>query len=195
MPKLRGDSRSMLLVSRHRIWIKALIAGLIMGSTVPCAHADPQPIHKVKAAFVFKFMNYVEWPAEAETDVPLRIGVFGNEDVASALEDLTRGKLVEGHPIKILRAETIDALTSCRIVFIDASAGDAVGAYHGEFERSNVLTISDSKTFTRQGGVIKLVEKGKRIRIEINVTAAERSNLKISSKLLDLATVIRDERS
>jgi hypothetical protein len=159
------------------------------------AQPQAQPVEKVKAAFVYKFVAYVEWPEEVfDKDSPLRIGVLGNERLGDALAEITDGKTVHDKKIEVESSEIAEDLFDCQIVFVHHEDKDTMREYLKRYEEANILTIGDIDNFTRSGGVIKLIESDRRLAIEINVSAAERARLKISSKLLDLATVVNDEQ-
>ena len=144
--------------------------------------------YEVKAAFLFNFMQFVEWPAGASTNAkaPFMIGVLGEDPFGAMLEKTVKSETLRGRPLAIRRTQRIANLKDCHVVFVcrseKARIGEILDALHG----SSVLTVSDIEHFCRNGGMIGLFNEGGKIRFEINQEAAEQCQLKISSKLLRL---------
>lgn len=174
----------------------ASIALAVLGAygAMSPAVAQSRTIDEVMAAFIYQFTNYVEWPEtafESETS-PLYICVVGNETMYDHLSKLTQGKKFNERPIELRQFETVDEVESCHLLFVSAEALEESEALPAAHELIT-LTIGDSKTFTRKGGVIRLFESQSKVRIEINIDAARRGEFKISSKLLALAEIVHDE--
>jgi len=153
------------------------------------AVAQEQPTEfQVKAAFLFNFVKFVEWPADTfhEGDGHIRLCVLGDERLARELGRLVTGKVVDGHALEAIRITASEHGRGCQVVFVASSqAGgrDAVAQLRG----ASVLTVGDSADFIRQGGMIRFFLLDNRVRFEINRAAADHCRLKISSKLLALA--------
>jgi hypothetical protein len=173
----------------HRAAI-ALAAGLAMG-VVP-ATAKPPAEHQVKAAFLYNFANFVEWPAAAlgPAGTPLRVCVIGADPFGGALDDAFRDQIVQGRKVQVVRGETLEAMGRCHILFLPQSEQrrwtDLVKALRGV----PTLTVADGPPLARQGGMVNFIIEAQRIRFEINPGVAERAGLRISSKLLTLARVV-----
>ncbi|MEK7793768.1 MAG: YfiR family protein [Candidatus Hydrogenedentota bacterium] len=161
------------------------------------AQSESRDIDEVKAAFVLKFVRFVEWPEGAfETpDSPLRIGIAGNRKVYDALSELAAAEADHGRKFEVIYSEDGRELGTCQIAYFGRELAGTVTAALGRLGEASVLTIGDSDEFTSSGGVIRLYEKSRKMSMEINVSAAERAELKISSKLLELATVVRDKNA
>lgn len=175
----------------------AFLASLVVATLIfaPAAEAQREAdANKVKAAFVFQFANFVEWPDEAfESDrAPFIITIVGNEEIEKLLADAAKDKRVQGRPIRVEDGDASDDLSKCHIVFVDDSQSGSGTELIDRYMDSPVLLVSDSEEFTKDGGTIRLFERSNRLKIEINVDAAERANLQVSSKLLSLATVVHD---
>lgn len=154
-------------------------------------------LNRLKAAFIFQFTNFVEWPDDAfENDSsPFVIGVVGNDAVRDILETAVQQKLIAGRKPSVRSFSSTSDLSSCQIIFVDKSeARNASDIVDRHMDRP-ILMISDSDRFTKLGGVIRLYQERSKLRIEINIDAAERANLKISSKLLSLSRVVHDNGS
>jgi hypothetical protein len=148
--------------------------------------------YAVKAAFLFNFAKFVEWPADAFADPasPLVLCVLGEDPFGDALTAL-KGKTVNGRPLSIRYATTLDGLGRCHLLFICSSEKPFLPGILGATKGSNILTVGDVEDFARDGGIINLVNEENRVGIEVNLEAAQRTRLKVSSKLLGLARIVK----
>ena len=173
-----------------------LLASLCVVMTfAPVAKAQrAADVNKLKAAFIYQFSNFVDWPSEAFEldDSPFVIGVVGNKDLREILKSAVRGKSVDGHPLEIKSFESSGDPSSCHILFIGKTEKQHVQGILDLCSDKPVLTIGDSEDFTDKGGVILLYEERNKLRIEINTDAADRAELSISSRLLGLGRLVRD---
>lgn len=186
-------------VRHHRtglLWTTA--AFLVIGGLWPAAtHAGPGPqsVAHVEAAFVYQFTRYVEWPEESfkRTGNAYVIAVVGDRELSEALSKLVSDKDDGERAYLVSYVEDANEAPFAHIVFIggDSNPTDALNA--GLDFEGQALTVGEHETFTRAGGIMRLYEDNSRLRIEVNIDAAKRSRLKISSKLLDLARIVRDE--
>jgi YfiR/HmsC-like len=153
------------------------------------AHAVDE--YRVKAAFLFNFAKFVEWPPEtfASADEPIGICVLGQNPFGSVLEETVRGKVVANRTLVIRQISNTQQGSKCHIVFVSASEGKRSLVFLEELKSKRVLTISETDGVNWDGGVIGLSLKDGRVRIEIDLAAAERAGLRISSKLLSLAEI------
>lgn len=151
--------------------------------------------HELKAAFLYNFTKFVEWPPEAfpEPDATFRICVVGDEDVGRFLEALVAREAVQGRRLEVASHRRIQEARRCQILFLaEAAEADALSRLPEPGE-APVLTVGESEDFLRAGGLIRLRLRGGRSRIEVNNPARERSALKLSSKLLQLSQLVRPE--
>src|SRR5262245_16077410 len=156
---------------------------LALVSALPGAAQDAPLEYRVKAAYLFNFTKFVEWPAGAVSDgAPFPICVAGNNPFASALEDTIRGETVGGRSLQSRLAEGNEP---CQVLFVPH---DVDPAPHLKRTRTQpVLTVGESPDFLKQGGIINFVRDGSKVRFEISQDAANRAQLRISSRLLRLA--------
>ena len=170
-----------------------VILVLALPSSVPGAHAQLPSLreNEIKAAFLYNFVKFTEWPAEAfpESSSLLTVGVLDDRQVDAAFKSLD-GKIVRGRKLRIKRIESTSDLESCHIVFIRISGKERVSQILVSLQNSSVLTVGEMKGFAQLGGIINFYMKTNRLRFEINVDAAKRAELKMSSKLLKLAKVV-----
>lgn len=158
----------------------ALVAAL-------AASAAAQDEYGVKAAFLFNFAKFVEWPADAfaAPDAGLVMCVAGAGDVDAAVQGTVKGKLVNGRPIEVRRVSDGD-VRSCHLLFVADGRARAAELVEGA-RSASVLTVGETPGFTQLGGVINFTTEDNKVRFEINEDAAKKARLKISSKLLSLA--------
>jgi len=156
-----------------------------------------EPHHKqeyeVKAAFIFNFANFVEWPREAfqGDSSSLIIYVLGKDPFGNVLNSLG-GKNVQGKKIVIRQAMQMEDVKECQILFISASEKRNLSSVLKSLKGRHVLTVSDQDRFCQAGGMINLVILNKRVAFEINASAAKRAGIQISSSLLKLASDVID---
>lgn len=148
---------------------------------------------EVKAAYVFNFAKYVEWPAAAfaGSNAPIVIGVLGQDRMADDLRVAAAGKLVNGRPFELRPGVPDNALTACHILYIPAAQRARAREVTALLRDRPVLTVSDADAFIQQGGVIGLIKRSNNIRLQINLEAANIAGLKVSSKLLALADQVK----
>jgi len=171
--------------------LPAALLGLTLLLALPAAvrAQAAAPEQDVKAAFLFNFTKFVEWPSAAFSDdgAALQLCVFGDHPVGKSLEAVA-GEEVGGHRLVVRRAEDPGKLAGCHVLFIDPSeSGDRTSQVLSSLRGEPVLTVGDNRGFLDRGGIINFVLEGTKVRFEINQDAAERAGLKISSKLLRLA--------
>jgi hypothetical protein len=160
------------------------------------AHAQTASEYEVKAAFLYNFAKFVEWPPEAfrndgEGDSALIVGIIGNDPFGGVIDQIINGKTINGRPMMIKRLMGNKNLRQCHILFIGSSENKRLPQIFESLKGASVLTISEMNLFNQQGGIINFVMESSRVRFEINAFAAEQAQLKISSKLLVLAKTVR----
>jgi hypothetical protein len=150
--------------------------------------------YEVKAACLYKFARYVEWPVGsfADDQAPVIIGVIGRDPFGPILDRIVAGKVVQGRSVEIERIDSVGKLKTCHILFISSSERLRLAKHLEGLNRASVLTVSELEWFARSGGMIRLKIDQERIRFEVNVDNARRAGLRISSRLLKLATIVED---
>lgn len=184
---------------RHRGVVIGVMAGLlVLGGLTPrssFAGQSPQSIAHVEAAFVYQFTRYVEWPKESfeRTGDTFSIAVIGDLELSEALTELVADKAQGDRTYQVTYVERAASAPFAHIVFIGGDSDPVVALNAGLDFDGQALTVGEHELFTREGGIMRLYEDNSRLRIEVNIDAARRSQLKISSKLLDLARIVQDE--
>jgi YfiR/HmsC-like len=176
------------------------VAALLLGTSL--AHAQPEPTpapspteFEVKAAFLYNFARFVEWPAETGHDAaPFVIAILGHDPFGAVLDDTVAGKTVGGRPIEVRRIARADEARDAQIVFVSPSERPNMAAILKTLGRPGILTVGDTDGFASQGGAINFTLQARRVRFEINPAAAEQARLKMSSQLLKLATLVPGPR-
>jgi hypothetical protein len=160
------------------------------------AQAKTASEYEIKAAFLYNFAKFVEWPSSTFTDSkqPFNICVLGADPFGHSLDDAVLGKTVANHPVAIARARQVQEMPDCRILFITGSQRSPLPQLLGKLHGKNVLVVGETEDFASSGGMVQFVLEGNHVRFAINPDAAERAGLKISSKLLALAVVVRDSQ-
>lgn len=185
------------LLRRPRLFYVPMLVCLLTGIILPGAWpAEPQPVHKLSATFVFRFAQFVQWPDSAfeSSTSPIRVGILGNDLIAEVLRGIAASKKAGNRPLKVMSGDRFEDVATCHVIFVDVSKEKAIADILEGFEDASILSVSDMKNFARRGGVIHLFQKNNKMRMEINVDAARRAHLTISSKLLALATVVEDDK-
>jgi hypothetical protein len=149
--------------------------------------------YQVKAAFLYTFAKFVEWPPQAfsSPSAAMTICVLGEDPFGSFLDDAVKGKTVDGRPLVVYRLTDLPTGHECKILFIATSESRRMPALLASMATSGVLTVGDTTEFASEGGIIGLRLDGERIRLSVNLTAAERAKVRISSRMLSLATIIK----
>jgi hypothetical protein len=148
--------------------------------------------YQVKAAYLFNFLKFVEYPSESFADplAPLVIGVVGDDPFGSALPQVVIGKTVQGRDLVIRVYRAGEDLRGAHLLFISASERKRIPKILSSLHGSSVLTVSDAVGFLDAGGMIQFLKENDRVRFTINVDATNQAKLKMSSKLLSLAKVV-----
>lgn len=170
-------------------WRAALLLLLLTGLLPAVAGAQAATEPEIKAAFLYNFTKFVEWPpsAFASGDSPLRLCVFGHDPLGRDLDELVRGETVNSRRLVVERPDRIQGLKSCHVLFVSRSERARTEEILDSLRGTSVLTVGESDGFLDKGGVINFVRAGTKIRFEIREQPAAPEAPKISSKLMRLA--------
>jgi hypothetical protein len=175
--------------SRPRtIGVLAVALGLSAWALAPPAAAQPTE-DEVKAALLYNFTRFVDWPAGAfpERDAPFVFCLLGDPSFGVEVGAAVAAKRRDGRPIELRQASELSELDDCHLLFVGRSERARLAEILAALRQLPVLTVGDSDEFVGGGGMIGLVLRRNRVRFEIDHAAAERVGLAISSRLLDLA--------
>jgi hypothetical protein len=189
-----------------------VVLALFMG---PKAQADPATSleYQVKAAFLYNFLQFVDWPEEesADSNEPITIGIIGKDPFGDAFESIKDKKVKGGRGVIIKRFKSFEdlkkstekdkpesdqeteTLTKCHLLFICSSEQKNLKEIIDLLKDHSVLTVADMQGFLESGGIVNFVIEENKVGFEINIAAAEHAKLKIRSQLLRLAKRIVEE--
>jgi len=165
------------------------------------AAAKEAATYEVKAAFLTNFAKFAEWPADALPDgAPMTFCVMGDEDVASAIERLVKGRPAPGHQLKVLRLKVDilshrqeSALQACHLLYASGIEAKLWPVLLTAIDGKPVFSVSDSPGFAERGGLASLYVELKRMHFAINVDTMRRSGLRLSAAVLSLAKIVKDD--
>jgi hypothetical protein len=171
------------------------LAATLVGVPGIVAHAKGQvgrDIFSVKAGFLFNFAKFTEWPT-LSSSATILMCVVGDERIAAALAETVRDQRISDHSLEVSRAQDSATWRTCHVLFIAETElrRSAVGL--DTIRSVHVLTVSDAKDFSQTGGIIEFYIDSGKMRFAINVDAADRSGVRLSSRLLGLAKIVRDQ--
>ena len=162
---------------------------------VPSAYSSqeegPNKLHYIKAAFVYNFAKFVEWPPttyQTEED-PIVLCVIGEGPITIAFDSL-RGKKLHNRRLEICHITSISDINNCHILFVTKTEKKRIKSILDMAASKSILTIGDMEGFVEKGGIIELVMDDRKIRFNVNIKAAQKAQLAISSRLLKLARKI-----
>jgi hypothetical protein len=174
---------------RRVLWVMGVVV-LLLSSTH--AQSPTAGEYQLKAAFLFNFAKFVEWPPGSFSDAsaPLRICVLGRDPFGEELRNITKDKTVNGRKLEVSQVLDLQVARTCHILFIASSEIARLKQILESLRGTDALTVGDTKGFVEQGGMINFVLENNRVQFEVNRKAAEQGGLKISSKLLSVAKLV-----
>jgi hypothetical protein len=157
---------------------------------------DSAPVaeQRIKAAFLYKFLSYVEWPASAPADdaTPIVIGVMGADDVADDLRSIVAGRTFGPRPIEVRTLDPAQPFpATVRVLFVGQNDASLLERLVPQAQRRAILLVTDFDDGLDRGSVINLVVRDNHVRFEVSLDAAQRSRLRLSSRMLAVAVAVR----
>jgi len=179
MPE-KGSARYIYVV------IRILFCLVFAGSNLSAQTSDE---YQIKAAFLYKFAGYIEWPDEVFTDAgsPLVFGVIGADQLADSLELLVRDRKVYSRPIQVRRLQADTPVTGVHILFVGQSVSQLMEPLLPDVVSRSVLTVTETTTVRSKGSVINFLVVNDKVRFDVSLQPAELGRLQISSRLLQVA--------
>jgi len=193
-PTLLLPMRRSIAASLRRM-VCALIACGLAGSVAGAQEAGSLE-YEVKAAFLVKFARFVEWSTNAPVAGAkggFTIGILGQDPFGKSFDEAVKKEKIGEHGVQILRGREPGEFTKCQMVFISASESVRLVELIRELSGKGILTVADVPDFAGRGGMIGFIKEAGKVRFEINAAAAEKSGLKISSKLLQVGKRVAGE--
>ena len=182
---------------RLRAWVSA---PLVLAAFAVCVHSlhlraqNPPTDYEVKAAYLYQFGKFVEWPEEtlARAGDVFSICTLGLDPFGSLLDETIAARSVQGKKVVAKRLASVNDALNCHILFISSSEQSRLGEILKILQGKNILTVGDMRDFIRQGGMINFQIEQNKVRFEINLRAVEREHLKVSSQLLKVAKLAKE---
>ena len=176
-----------MAVLRRPLLASFLVLATVLAAPGAAGAQTAATEYAVKAAFLYNFTKFVEWPDSAFPEGTLRLCVLGEDPFGKALQTVA-GEEVAGHKLIVLSTGKLSDPAGCQVLFISRSERERMPRILADLRDLPVLTVSDTGGFIDQGGIINFTLEEGKVRFEINQESAERAGIKISSKLLRLAT-------
>jgi YfiR/HmsC-like len=185
------DPRSNCAPQRPVRAILAIVATLALGCFSE-AQTPATAEYELKAAFLFHFAQFVEWPEAAFKDAgsPLTYCTIGDDPFRGSLDEALNGKTLGARSFKVMHLKQPQEVHGCQVLFVGGTEKKFLAGIIAKLQGDSVLTVGESEHFAQDGGTIGFCLEGNKIRFEINLEAAEKAKLKISSKLLALAKTV-----
>ena len=171
---------------------RTLTLVLVLAWPTLCAHAQDAiySADRVKAAFLYHFSTYVNWPAPVASNDEFTIAVLGADEIAAHLTEFLPGRSIQGRPMHVRRIQAIDELGEEEVLFIGAERNEHLPEYLEEVESRPLLVVTDVPDGLHQGAMINFRIVESRVRFEISQRAAENVGLEMSSRLLSAAMFV-----
>ncbi len=147
----------------------------------------------IKAGFTYNFAKLMEWPASAfpQPDSPIVIGVLGTDPFGGTLDDVLKGKTVNGRQFVVKHLKWGADFKDCNILFVSSSEAAHLDEIFHAVKGLPILTLGETPDFARRGGIINFIVADNKVKFEVNVDAAKQANINISSRLLSLAIIVQ----
>ncbi|HVT96466.1 MAG TPA: YfiR family protein [Acidobacteriaceae bacterium] len=159
-------------------------AGPVSSSTMRAQSRDERA---VRAAYVYNLIKYVEWPAPGKD---LTIALVGDAGTGEVISQLLNGRTREGQTLRVVQPVSVEALQGCSVVYVSAAPESDIRKILERVKGRPILTVGESDGFARAGGMVALVNTGDHIQIEVNLEAVQAGGIRISSRVLGLATIV-----
>ena len=182
-------------IGRVRCLFSAAVTTLMIGgmSVTALAGGDTASMAALKAAFILNFAKFSEWPADAlAPGQQIMMCVVGDGAVSDALTDTIKGRTIEGHQLTVAVLKPDASAAGCHLLYVSTGDIKRSNTMLGSAKSAAVLTVSDADNFAESGGVAQLIVENDRMRFAINLDAAQRGHVRLSSKLLTLAKIVKD---
>lgn len=151
-----------------------------------------QNVRAVRSAFVYNLTKYVAWPESKRT---LLIGFIGDPSMGIIMKQVLKGKSSNGRTLEVLLNPGDSELPACDVIYITSAETAKLSSILPRIGRMPILTVGEDSHFTMDGGMIGLIRSGDQIQIEVNLSALEHGGLRMSSRLLELATIVSSKET
>jgi hypothetical protein len=180
------------LLTRQAPTAVAIVLIALAAQTASSAQSITPPA--LRAAFLFNFAKFVEWPTDQPDSGPLCLCVLDDVAVEESLAQLMDGAPLSGRSLTLVRSVRNRSLRGCHVLYIGETDPERIATTVDDLRHAPVLTVGDGESFAKGGGMIGLFIEDGRMRFAINPDAAQRAGLKLSSRLLNLARIVKEGR-
>lgn len=174
-----------------RIAVSMVLAALLFGLAPPsrAQTAGTEAEYQVKAAFLYKFLSFVEWPAAVfrHGDAPIVIGVLGAEPLAEELSRVVVSRTVNGRTVTVRRISGGDPVSDLHVLFVGRTQGARLSAIVAAAPGQALLVVTESTDGLSAGSIINFLVVDDRVRFDVALYRAEQTGLRISARLLSVA--------
>jgi hypothetical protein len=178
---------------RTRMFSRLIVMIVLANPLIGAMSAERVDEYRVKAAFLYNFAKFIDWPPEAfrSSGQPFGICVLGEDPFGHGLDDIVSGRTISGRSIVIRRISDAREADVCHILFVSSSLSKRSLSILAAEKMPGVLRVGECAKSASREAIILFTLDGGKVRFEIDLIAAERQNLRISSKLLTLASFVR----
>jgi hypothetical protein len=195
-PGQRGNHRSCRWIHwLHLVFTLLLIHALML--RVASGQSDSAGEYELKAAMLYNLTRFVEWPPSAYPDAqaPTVLCILGQDPFGDSLTSIASNPTARGRVLQIRHVPDDKGVLGCHVVYISSSERKSIGQIFSTLKGSSILTVGEMTQFAARGGMIQFSLEEKQVRFQINLEAASEANLKLSSRLLVLARIVKDQGS
>jgi len=180
--------------ARFRSQIGVALLAALLGAGPLHPQATPTVEYQVKAAFLYNFAKFIEWPPDsfASEKSPMSFCIFGHDPFGTSFDEALRGKKVNNREFLPRRVKEYAELRTCHLVFVSWQEDKHLPEILSSVKGASVLVVGESADFAGRGGTVQFLLEENKLRFAVNLEAAKRARLQISSKLLALATIVGD---
>lgn len=181
----------MELLTINKKIVYVLTACVLMCPVMTIAQKNASPEYQVKAVFLYNFTQFITWPDSvfSAPDAPLVIGIVGSDPFGPYLRDIINSEKAGNHPLVIKQFKTASEITKCHLLFINSDKPAFIEEALEKIEGHSTLTVCDSYSFMKLGGMVQFFIENNKIRLRINRKTAKAAQLNISSQLLKIADI------
>ena len=175
--------------ARLTAWSLALLVA-VLGQHVLYSQGVSE--YEVKAAYLFNFVKFVEWPSGtfSNDSVPIRMCILNDVPFGLQLTEAVRNKTIKSRPIIVVPVKTVEESRACQVLFISVPQSRQASQLISVLQGTSTLTVGETRDFLEEGGIINFVLREHQVHFEVNHKAAMQAGLRISSKLLSLANQV-----
>lgn len=163
------------------------LAGAAPVSSSSPAQAQSRDERAVRAAYLYNLIRYVEWPAQGKE---LTVAFAGDAPTSDMIGKLLDGRTSDGFTLRVVQPASAEEMQRCSVLYVSGASETDIRKILDKVKGHSVLTVGEDDVFTRDGGMVALVNTGDHIRIEVNLEAAQSNEIRISSRVLGLATIV-----